>query len=164
MAKKKVGRPTIFNEKLADEICRRIAEKESLRSICKDAHMPNISTVIDWVLQGNKDDASENLKQFSAQYAHARDVQIEAFMDECIDIADDSSQDWMDKELKNGETVRVVDYEHINRSRERIDVRKWFAARMKPKKYGDKIQQEITGKDGKDIIPIINIVDASPKK
>lgn len=144
---------------MADEICRRIAEKESLRSICKDPKMPNISTVIDWVLQGNKDDAPKNLQQFSAQYDYAREIQLEAFMDESNDIADDGSNDWMEK---NGKSQ--VDHEYIQRSKLRVETRKWFASRLKPKKYGDKIQQEITGKDGKDIIPIINIVDAAPKK
>jgi hypothetical protein len=58
--------------------------------------------------------------------------------DEIIDIADDGSNDWMERELESGKTIEVLNAEHVARSRLRVDARKWVAAKLKPKKYGDK--------------------------
>ena len=42
-------------------------------------------------------------------------------------------------------TREVADNEWINRSRLRVDTRKWLMGKLAPKKYGDKVQQEISG-------------------
>lgn len=72
------------------------------------------------------------------RYARACDIRAEVIFDEMFDIADDSSNDYMTK-LINSEEVEVLNSENIQRSRLRIDTRKWALAKMKPKKYGDKI-------------------------
>ena len=99
---------------------------ESLRSILKEKHLPDKRTVYYWLLHN---------KEFIHQYTHAREVQAETFVDEMTDIADDGSNDYMEKITQSGEITHVPDHEHINRSRIRIDTRKWIAERMKPKKY-----------------------------
>ncbi len=66
--------------------------------------------------------------------------------DEITDIADDGSNDYIEQEQKNGKIARVLDGEHVQRSRLRVDTRKWVLARMLPKIYGDKIA--LTGDDG----------------
>lgn len=134
------GRPSTFTQSAANEICHRIAAGESLRGICTDDHMPDRNTVHDWLF---KDD------EFHRQYARARELQAETLVDEIIDISDDGTNDYMDRLNSDGEVIGlVVNSEHIQRSRLRIDSRKWFASKVLPKKYGDKVQQEISGPDG----------------
>lgn len=82
---------------------------------------------------------------FRDQYARAREAQADYWAEEIVDIADDGTNDYVEKERSDGSTYEAVDQEHINRSRLRVDTRKWLMARMAPKKYGDKIQQELSG-------------------
>ena len=133
--KPKKGRPSLYTDKLAAKICRRLAAGESLRAICRDNAMPSISTVMGWLFDGNHD-------KFSEQYARAREAQAEIRADEIVDIADDDTNDFAaDKDGK-----LVANSEHIQRSRLRVDARKWIAAKLLPKRYGDKIQH--TGDGG----------------
>ena len=133
--KPKKGRPSLYTDKLAAKICRRLAAGESLRAICRDNAMPSISTVMGWLFDGNHD-------KFSEQYARAREAQAEIRADEIVDIADDDTGDFTaDKDGK-----LVANSEHIQRSRLRVDARKWIAAKLLPKRYGDKIQH--TGDGG----------------
>lgn len=86
--------------------------------------------------------------EFRDQYARAREAQAEHWADEIIEISDDGTNDWTERQNKDGSTYEAIDSEHINRSRLRVDTRKWLMARMAPKKYGDKVTQEVTGGDG----------------
>ncbi len=133
--KAKKGRPTLYTEALVANICRRLAEGESLRAVCRDPAKPAISTVMGWLFDGEHD-------EFTEQYARAREAQAEVRADEIVDIADDDTNDFMaDKDGK-----LVADHEHIQRSRLRVDARKWIAAKLLPKRYGDKLQH--TGEGG----------------
>ena len=127
-----MGRPSTFTEELSLTICERIADGQSLRSICRCLDMPAQSTVFKWL--------SENSK-FSEQYAHAREAQADTLADELIDISDDSSRDT----YKDSDGIERVDHDHINRSRLRVDTRKWIASKLKPKKYGEKIDAQVAG-------------------
>ena len=129
------GRPTRYTPKVAADICTRLAEGESLRSICDDAAMPARNTVLGWLFDGKHE-------EFMGQYARAREAQAEARADEIVDIADDDSGDIT--EDKDGK--EIVNHEHIQRSRLRVDARKWIAAKLLPKKYGDRLQH--TGEGG----------------
>ena len=133
--KRKRGRPSKYSEALASEICSRLAEGESLRKISKDTSIPAISTVMGWLFDGKHAD-------FSEQYARARDLQADVLFDEALEIADDTSKDWTTE--KDG--TRVLDHEHVQRSRLRVDTRKWAAVKLAPKRYGDKLQH--TGDGG----------------
>ncbi len=123
------GRPTIYTDELATTIFSRLADGESLRSICRDKDMPDRSTVFKWVFEN---------EEFSRQYDKAREIQGEALADDLVDIADDGSNDWM---LKNDpeNPGYAVNGEAIQRSRLRVDARKWAASKLRPKKYGDKL-------------------------
>ena len=77
-----------FSQELFDAICDRIATGESLRSVCKDEDMPNQTTVFKWLA---------NSDTLSKQYARAREAQADAIFDEALDIADDSRNDWMER-------------------------------------------------------------------
>jgi hypothetical protein len=138
-----VGRPSDYTPDVAAHICGQLVEGRSLRSICKAEDMPGVATVFKWL-------ASH--PEFVDQYARARDAQADTLADELIDIADDSANDYYDKSVGDGATQRVVDAEHINRSRLRVDTRKWIASKLKPKKYGEKLSTELTGADGGPIV------------
>jgi hypothetical protein len=129
-----MARPSKFTQKLADIICERIADGESLRLICQSDDMPARSSVFKWL--------SED-KGFSDQYARAREAQADLLADEILSISDDTARDTIDTE--NGERANN---EWIARSRLRVDARKWLASKMAPKKYGDKVTQELTGPNG----------------
>ncbi len=132
---RKPGRPSLYTEALAAKLCTRLAEGKSLRSICRDDAMPAISTVMGWLFDGDHDD-------FPEQYARAREAQAVVSADVLVDFADDDSIDF--RADKDGKLV--VDHEHIQRSRLRVDARKWIAAKLLPKRYGDKLQH--TGEGG----------------
>lgn len=132
--KRPVGRPSEYTKELADLICTRMENGETLREICRDEAMPSRQTVLNWC---DKHD------EFVGQYARAREALQDYWADEIVEIADDASNDWMTKE-----GVDVVNSEHINRSRLRIDSRKWLMSKLAPKRFGDKITQEITGENG----------------
>lgn len=143
---KKTGRASTFTQEIADIICVRLARGESLNSMCKDAGMPHISTVYDWMVRH---------KVFAENYARARETQADTIFDECMDIADDARNDFMTK--MHGD--KVVDNEAVQRSRLRIDTRKWMAGKLRPKKYGDKLDVAHTdagmSEDGQQSIAMI---------
>lgn len=133
------GRPSKYTKEIADEICERIAEGESLRRICLSDHLPNRKTIFHWLL-------NDTHPGFCDQYRMARDMQAENFADEMNDIADDGSNDYMENVDDQGAVIGYkLNGEHIQRSRLRIDTRKWIASKLKPKKYGDKIEVENSG-------------------
>lgn len=129
------GRPSSFTQEIGDNICHRIASGESLRGICRDDDMPAASTVFNW-LSGS----SEAVRPFVEQYARARSIQADALVDEILEISDDATNDWMVREGNAAEgSVYALNGEHVQRSRLRVDSRKWFASKVAPKKYGDKL-------------------------
>lgn len=131
-----------YSDEVASLICERLVEPRSLRSICLDDDMPSQATVFRWL-------ADERYSAFRERYAHARETQADALFDEVLDIADDGSNDWMvrhDEERSN--LGWKENGEALNRSRIRIDARKWMAGKLRPKVYGEKQAHEHTGKDG----------------
>jgi hypothetical protein len=134
---KKRGPTSKYSEEIATEICKRLAYGETLSQICRSDHLPARTTVLDWVV--------ENRSGFSDRYARARDLCIEAWADEIVEISDDGSNDWMVREGKDGETSYVLNGEHSSRSRLRVDSRKWLLSKLKPQTYGDKVQADVTG-------------------
>lgn len=127
----KLGRPSTFTHEIAQTICERIASGESVRQICRDESMPARSSVYKWLL----DD-----KAFADQYALAMNLRADDMFDEIFEIADDASNDWMERQSRDGETTGwQVNGDHIQRSRLMVDTRKWALGRMSPQKYGDKV-------------------------
>lgn len=124
------GRPSKFTQELADEIVHRISTGEPLRQICRDPHMPGWRTIYDW------QDAD---KAFSARIAHARELGEEAIAQECLDIADDAQNDWMEKHGRDGNEFYVINGEHVQRSKLRIETRLKLLAKWNPRKWGEKV-------------------------
>ena len=121
------GRPSIYNPELAAQICEHIAQGKSLRTIAEMEGMPHQATIMAW-LDGSHPD-------FSEQYARAREAQADKLAEETLLIADESSQDTYVDADGNVKT----NTEAIQRSKLRVDTRKWLASKMAPKKYGDKV-------------------------
>ena len=124
------GRPTKYDETIASEICVRLSNGEPLRQICMDDTMPAQSTVYLWLTRH---------PVFSEMYARAREDQADTLADEIQAIADEMPMETTDKD---GNTR--FDSAYINWMRLRIDSRKWVAAKLKPRKYGDRVAVEGT--------------------
>ena len=130
-APKKLGAPTTFNQRTADLICIMLAEGMSLRQILREdktGTMPAQSTVYEWLLRH---------PSFAEQYARAREEQADTNADEIIAIADEMPPEYTDKD---GRTTLDVTY--LAWQKQRMEARKWTAAKMKPKKYGDRVALE----------------------
>lgn len=126
---KKAGRPSSYTEAMGDFICEQLMEGRSLRDICAPDDMPNRSSVFRWI-EGNE--------SFRNQYTRAREEQADYFADDIVNIADEVE---FEPIVVDGETVAVkVDSTAVARNRLRVDARKWVASKLKPKRYGDKIQ------------------------
>lgn len=142
----KIGRPSDYTQETADRICSQLAEGISLRTVCKAEDVPSCQTVFSWL---------RLRPEFLEQYTRAKEAAADAFAEEMLDIADEASNDWMEVHDKDNPGYRF-NGEHVNRSRLRVDTRKWIASKLKPKKYGDKVQAEVTGADGAPLIPELN--------
>lgn len=119
--KPKTGRPSDYLPEVAADICSLLADGESLRKVCERQGMPGKATVFRWLAQH---------EEFRDQYAKATETRADAIFEDMFDIADEVSE----------EAAAVA------KARLRIDTRKWALARMNPKKYGDKVSQEIDHK------------------
>ncbi|MFE1815619.1 terminase small subunit-like protein [Metapseudomonas otitidis] len=124
-----MARPSKYTQKIADQICERLADGESLKRICSGDEMPNKATVFRWL------DAH---KSFRDMYVRAREAQADSLADEIIDIADDGVNDTI---IDDNGSVRI-NYDVVARSKLRVDARKWVAAKLKPRVYGDKPEQD----------------------
>lgn len=137
------GRPTKYSKQLGDLICKRLSSGESLRNICLTKELPSAVTVHRWVLEGKHE-------QFYKQYARAREIQAENMFDEILDIADNGTQD---TKFIKGEPRE--DTEWTNRSKLRVDSRKWYLSKVLPKKFGDKL--DLTSGGEKLPTPIMHV-------
>jgi hypothetical protein len=117
---KDMSRPSDFTQELADQICAQLSDGQSLRAVCRQESMPSATSVFNW-LRSNR--------SFLEQYARAKEESADAMADDILDIADDKAED--------AQSRRV-----------RIDARKWIASKLKPKRYGDKVETTLTGPDG----------------
>ncbi|BET97691.1 terminase small subunit-like protein [Xenorhabdus taiwanensis] len=116
-SKNKGGRPTDYLPEVAEDICALLMEGESLRSICKRQGMPSIRAVMYWL---------QRHEEFMQQYARAREIQAEVLAEDVITIAD----------------TAIAEGADVAKARLQVDARKWYASKMAPKRYGDKIQHE----------------------
>lgn len=132
--------PKSYSDKEKKDLCQtvfeRVANGESVREILKDSQMPCFSTFLQWI------SCDEDI---SKQYARAMEIRAENLFDEMFEIADDASGDYEERVTKDGEPISVFKPENVQRSRLRIDTRKWALSKMNAKKYGDKIEVENKG-------------------
>lgn len=133
---RKRGRPTFYSERIAREICERLAAGEALIDICRSPGMPADSTVEVWSIEEHP-----NRPGFPGMYARARDRGLERLAEEVLSIADEPC-------LFNGEP----DPSLVQQARLRVDARKWYLSKRLPKIFGDKVTQEVTGPEGQALL------------
>ena len=141
----KRGRPTVYTQQIADEICERLAEGESLKSICSGQHFPPFTTVREWVL--------DDREGFAVRYARAREHVYEQMAEEIVAISDDPC-------MFDGKPDNVL----VQRARLMSDNRKWLLSKMLPKQYGDRVTQELVGDGDRPIVSRIELVPISPRR
>jgi hypothetical protein len=117
------------NPENAERICTLLSEGYTLRQVVKEIGVGSGGAIHDW----SREDVV-----FGEQYARAMQLRAERMAEEILEISDDGSNDWMTREGDAGEVVTVADHEHIQRSKLRVDSRKWLLSKMLPKKYGDR--------------------------
>lgn len=113
-----MARPTIYTDALAEQICNRIANGESLHSICADSAMPSRTTVLLWLRSGER-------PAFLNQYLDAKDAKADYLADEILEIADGCQGAERSTEIQAAKL--------------RIEARQWFAKVSAPKKYSDRL-------------------------
>lgn len=132
---KRRGRPKgdTYTKVIADEIINRLIDGEPLAVICRDDHMPNPSTVYDWI------DREEHA-EFSQRFARARNDGGDRIATDCLGIADDATNDWMEKIGADGQSEGwKLNGEHVQRSKLRIETRMKLLAKWYPGRYGEQI-------------------------
>jgi len=130
---KRLKRPMDYNPELGDRICELIAESEIgiKKIIAENDWMPSVATLFMWI---------RIYDDFEKQYARAKEMQAETLAEQILEISDDSSGDNL---ITEGGVIE--NREFVNRSRLRVDSRKWLASKLLPKKYGDRTAIEHSG-------------------
>jgi hypothetical protein len=105
-----------YTEELADKICNRLIEGESMIQIGKDPKMPSRCTILRWLV---------DIPSFETKHARARVLQAEVAHDDMIQIERDTLSGRVDYSV-----ARVV-----------LGSKQWRAAKLSPKKFGDKQEQ-----------------------
>lgn len=137
--------PTFYDEAIAWRIINELSAGRTLTSICRDEGMPNRTTFLDWC---------RKYPWLKDQYDEARIELCQFWADQIVDISDDNLMDWK-KDPKTGRDV--PNWDNVARARLRIETRKWLMERVVPHLYGNKVFAELTGKNGAELQPIINI-------
>jgi hypothetical protein len=114
----------------AEAICARLADGESLRSICRDKGMPDEKTVRTWAL--------DNTEGFYPQYARAREIGYERLAEEILMIADTPQVG--QKSVSKATGMEITEADMIEHRRLQVDARKWMLSKMLPKRFGDKLE------------------------
>jgi len=132
-----MGRPSEYSDSLATEIVDWIAEGKTLREFCRQDGRPHYLTVYDWL---DKDES------FSQRFARARLVGEEVIHQECLEIADTPKSGAIVTD-KDG-VIETKTADMLEHRKLQIYTRLQLLAKWNPKKYGDKVQQEVTGANG----------------
>ncbi len=127
---KAIGRPSRYSPAIARAICKLLAQGWPLTQICRQPGFPNYSTVTNWAL--------DDREGFYQQYARAREIGYQRMADEIVEISDDGRNDWEERETRGGSYI-ALNKEATERSKLRVDSRKWLMSKALPKIYGDKL-------------------------
>ena len=142
-----MSRASDYSDEKADAICERLADGESLRSICRDDDMPDKATVLRWLGVH---------EAFRDQYARAREMQADALFDEALDIADTPVEGVKTKTTSDGK-LEETRGDMIEHRRLQVETRKWMVGKLAPKKYGDKVQNEHTGNVRVEVVSFLDV-------
>ena len=134
-------KPYPFTPELFTELCNRISDGRSLRSVCGDEDMPGKYVALDWIA---KDATLAN------QYARACEERAEYLAELALIEASNEN----------------IEAGAVARDRLKVDTIKWFASKLAPKKYGDRSQVDHTnnGKEFQAQTVIIQSTGEAPEK
>lgn len=128
-----------------DDLCIWLSAGKTLRGFCRQPGRPANTTIYEKIRDN---------EEIASRIARAREIGHDTIADECLEIAEDGTNDYV--QTRNGP---VLDSEHVQRSKLRIETRLKLLSKWSPKKYGDKQQHEHTGtftvtlsKDDSDIL------------
>lgn len=134
----KIRRPSVpVTSEIFEDICLLVSEGIPLRQICRHDDMPSTAAVYRWLEDVSDED--EHARRV-ARYARARTLGYEALAAETLEIVDDGSNDYMEREREDGSTEIVLDREHIQRSKLRAEHRLKLLACWDPKRYGAQLK------------------------
>lgn len=132
----RIGAPSKRTPELEDALCEMIATGSSLVRACRDCDV-GMSTVFRWLSEA---------PDFREKYVRAREAQAEHYAAEIVDIADETEVQQV--VTPDGVVDFKLDATAVARNKLRVDARKWVAAKLLPKKYGDRVENVHTGADG----------------
>jgi len=130
-----MGQHPSYTLEMGIRVCEAISESQmGIKKLClENDWMPSATTIKKWVREDAKENETDK-EGFATLYARAKDEQADSLVEEMLDIADDKTKDTVSTEFgESGNAVAVA------RARLQIDTRKFIAAKLKPKKYGDKL-------------------------
>ena len=153
-APKPAGRPSAYTEELGALICAELAAGKSLVNVCAAEDMPHRATVMRWLAEDSKVGFRDN-------YVRAREAQADFYAEQIIEISDEECTYVKHGDGDEEKEVEVAfDPTAVARNRLRVDARKWYASKVAPKKYGDKLA--VGGADdlGPLVVEIVKFADA----
>jgi hypothetical protein len=125
-----------WTEELENSICAEMSINAiSLEQICKENGFPCARSIYRHIIED---------EEFSRKYARARELQLQVLADEIIPLAD-KDRICQKKTIKADGSEEVVILDQVERTKLQIESRKWLLSKLAPKKYGDRIQQDISG-------------------
>lgn len=130
------GSGSVRTEAVVQEIIDDLSVGITLREICRRPHMPSWHAVYSWMRSD---------EELASRIARARELGFDAIAEEALDIADDGTNDWVERRMQDGSKQEVVNSEHIQRSKLRIETRLKLLAKWSPKRYGDRQDVKLSG-------------------
>lgn len=121
--KRKVGRPSDYTQEKAVEICQLLAQGKSMRTVCAMEDMPDEATLFRWMRDN---------EEFRKQYAQAKEESADALNEIVLDLGDQAIEHSQRVDFKASNAV-------VSAYKLKADNLKWYMSKMKPKKYGDKV-------------------------
>jgi len=155
-----VGRPRKYTPKLANKVCALLAEGMSMRKVAEQKGMPSKSSMFGWLAEND---------EFLDQYTRAKQEAADSLVEEMLEIADDEAttdliiDDVPVLDPETGKPYKILTSAGVQHARLRVETRKWISSKLKPKKYGDKVEQTHVGADGKDLNWTVEFVNANDK-
>lgn len=132
-------RPSRYTAELGERILEQLANGVTATEICRDPSMPTYGVLKRW---------ERDHVDFARQYDIARRQCCEYHTDEIVTIADDATNDFVQRVSGNGNTRRVFDREAFERSRLRVESRKWIASKVLRHVYGERSEVDVRTPDG----------------
>lgn len=129
------GRPSKYSDALADDICELIMSGKTLVGIAALEGFPSPATICRWL---------NEKPEFENKCARARLMQAELMDQRILDVADDTDED------------------NFQANRVKIAAYQWRASKLAPKRFGDKVQQEVSGPNGGAIQAAVTVTFVKP--